>query len=167
MPAHIDELQTGQDVYSLDGELLGTVSAIWRPRDDDDAVEGMTPGAGDFGRGLTNTVAADEARVLESVEARGTNAGDIGLSSSTASTYGPDQPGHAPGHGPAELSPVGLGIQGYIFVQQSGGILGIGSRDLYVPFSAIEDVTPDRVTLLSTKDQTENLYADKPDFWEE
>jgi sporulation protein YlmC with PRC-barrel domain len=46
-----------------------------------------------------------------------------------------------------------------------GGVLGIGAKDLYVPFDAIQNIVPgDGVTVNCTKDQCSNLYAQKPSF---
>jgi hypothetical protein len=53
---------------------------------------------------------------------------------------------------------------GYFKVDQ-GGILGLGAKHLYVPYSAVDDVVPgDCVTVNCTKDQCGDLYEQEPDF---
>jgi hypothetical protein len=53
---------------------------------------------------------------------------------------------------------------GYFQVDQ-GGILGLGAKHLYVPFSAVEDVTPDEcLTLACSTDDCADRFGNKPDF---
>ena len=54
--------------------------------------------------------------------------------------------------------------QTYLKVSE-GGILGIGAKDLYIPFSSIRNVTPgENVTIDCTKDTCGDMYGTKPDF---
>lgn len=58
------------------------------------------------------------------------------------------------------------GLSGYVKVDH-GGILGIGTQHLYIPFSALSNVLPgENVTVSCTKDQCRDLYGTKPDFVE-
>ena len=51
------------------------------------------------------------------------------------------------------------------FQMEHGGILGVGAKDLYVPYSAVDDCVPgDCVTLGCAKDECYRLYAGKPDY---
>jgi hypothetical protein len=51
------------------------------------------------------------------------------------------------------------------FRMDQGGILGLGAHHLYVPFSAVCDVVPNRcVTLSCSKDDCSSLFANKPEF---
>jgi hypothetical protein len=53
---------------------------------------------------------------------------------------------------------------GYFQVDQ-GGVLGLGSKHLYVPFSAVEDTTPDEcVTLDCSTDECADRFGQKPEF---
>lgn len=53
---------------------------------------------------------------------------------------------------------------GYFQVDQ-GGILGVGAKHLYVPFSAVEDTTPDEcLTLSCSTDDCPDRFGNKPDF---
>jgi hypothetical protein len=53
---------------------------------------------------------------------------------------------------------------GYFQVDQ-GGVLGLGAKHLYVPFSAVEDTTPDdSVTIECTGDDCAERFGHKPDF---
>lgn len=58
----------------------------------------------------------------------------------------------------------GSAAGGYFEVDQ-GGILGIGAKHLYVPFSAVQNVVPgDRVVLNCIKDQADASFENKPAF---
>jgi hypothetical protein len=53
---------------------------------------------------------------------------------------------------------------GYFSVHE-GGVLGLGGKDLYVPFGAVDDCVPGEcVTLNVTKDDAETQFIHKPDF---
>lgn len=55
--------------------------------------------------------------------------------------------------------------QGSYLKISEGGVLGIGTTELYVPFSAVQNVSPgDSVTINCTKDQCGNMYGNKPEF---
>lgn len=55
---------------------------------------------------------------------------------------------------------------GYIHVEQ-GGILGIGSKDLYIPITEVQDIDPGNcVSLTITKHQADENFQTKPDFLE-
>lgn len=56
------------------------------------------------------------------------------------------------------------GQEPYIKVER-GGILGIGAKELYLPFSAVQNVVSgDNVMISSTKEEVEDLYGNRPDF---
>ena len=77
--------------------------------------------------------------------------------------YGTSNTGTAGGF---STSPGGIGTMastGYFKVSE-GGVLGIGATDLYIPFSAIADVTDNQINLNCTKDQAEQEYQQKPAF---
>jgi sporulation protein YlmC with PRC-barrel domain len=62
------------------------------------------------------------------------------------------------------VTPDPSGQQTYLKVDQ-GGILGIGAKELYIPFSAVQNVVPgDNLTVNCTKDTCGNMYGSKPDF---
>jgi len=51
----------------------------------------------------------------------------------------------------------------YIKVEQ-GGVLGLGTKDLYIPVDAVtEAVTGEALTVNCTKDECSDRYGDKPD----
>jgi hypothetical protein len=53
---------------------------------------------------------------------------------------------------------------GYFQIDQ-GGVLGIGATHLYIPFTAVEDTTPDEcVTLDCSTDDCTDRFSTKPDF---
>lgn len=61
-------------------------------------------------------------------------------------------------------TPDAAGEQTYLKVEQ-GGILGIGARELYIPFSAVKQVVPGgNLTVNCTKDTCGDMYGDKPAF---
>ena len=53
---------------------------------------------------------------------------------------------------------------GYFSVHE-GGLLGLGGKDLYVPFTAVDDCVPGEcVTLNVSKADAETQFERKPDF---
>jgi len=62
------------------------------------------------------------------------------------------------------VTPNPEGQKRYLKVDQ-GGILGIGAKELYIPFDAVESVAPGEcVTVNCTKDTCGDMYGNKPDF---
>jgi hypothetical protein len=60
-------------------------------------------------------------------------------------------------------APTHVTASGYFSVRE-GGTLGIGGKDLYVPFAAVDDITRgDCLTLSCTKEEANRLYASSPD----
>jgi hypothetical protein len=65
-------------------------------------------------------------------------------------------------YGTAATATQGQGDSGYFKVSE-GGILGLGAKDLFVPFTAVETVAADGVVTLSyTKDEVDSRFDDKP-----
>lgn len=55
--------------------------------------------------------------------------------------------------------------QNAVLKVNEGGVLGIGAKALYVPFDAVQNITPgESVTLNCAKAQCESLYSQKPSF---
>ena len=55
------------------------------------------------------------------------------------------------------------GDTGYFTVSE-GGILGLGAKDLFIPFTAVETVAADGVvTLAYTKDDADSRFDHEPD----
>jgi len=96
------DITKGMEVYSTDGEKVGTVAEVY-----------------------TETPAAAEAA------------------------------------GPEDVT--GVTDRLYIKVEQ-GGVLGLGTKDLYIPVDAVtEAVTGEALTVNCTKDECSDRYGDKPD----
>jgi hypothetical protein len=65
---------------------------------------------------------------------------------------------------PSAVTPNPAAEQRYLKVEH-GGILGMGAKELYIPFSAVETVVPgDCLTVNCTKDTCGDMYGTKPDF---
>jgi ribosomal 30S subunit maturation factor RimM len=59
----------------------------------------------------------------------------------------------------------GLAAANSLLKVSQGGVLGIGAKALYIPFDAVQNIAPgDGVTINCTKDECDNLYAQKPSF---
>lgn len=101
METTTSDITKGMEVYSTDGEKIGTVAEVY-----------------------TETPAAAEAA------------------------------------GPGDVA--GVTGRRYIKVAQ-GGLLGLGTKDLYIPFDAITKAeTGKLLTVNCTKDECDNRYGDKP-----
>jgi hypothetical protein len=49
----------------------------------------------------------------------------------------------------------------------AGGVLGIGGTDLYIPFDAVQTITPgESIVINCARVQCENLSAQNPSFLE-
>lgn len=142
MVASTTEIQTGMAVYSSDGDKLGEIKEVYpNPSPASDQTGDM----GTSGEIIVEEVVAalppDEPVIVEAVY----DTGVIGTG------------GTSPGAGSANDT-------GYFKVEH-GGVLGIGAKDLYIPFSAVSDVVPgDRVTVSCTHDVCIKQYETKPDF---
>jgi hypothetical protein len=132
----------------------------------------------------------DESRVDNDYASTGTNdvTWNAGASDTGAGTVpGSGATGTTPGMGAGDLGPemvveevtvvevepgsafasadagTGSGTSGGYFEVDHGGIFGIGTRHLYVPYSAVQSVQAgDSVTLNCTKDECVNQYQDNP-----
>ena len=61
-------------------------------------------------------------------------------------------------------APTQVTASGYFSVHE-GGILGIGGKEIYVPFGAVDDLSRGEcLTLNCTREDANRLYATKPDF---
>jgi len=59
----------------------------------------------------------------------------------------------------------GTADQNAVLKINEGGVLGIGAKELYVPFDAVQNITPgESLTLNCSKSQCETLYTQKPSF---
>ena len=193
MAVNPESIQEGMDVYDSKGDKIGTVESVSRteaesgmasyreaaganvgtteasdaeedgyrtadaPNFDEDAEpDRPTADAGAFGRPVSDLANRDDALGLGSDPgstdvARGasvapvelTNQVDFDDASATDSTMtGTDE--------------------GYMHIK-TGGILGLGSKNLYVPFSAVDSVVPgENVTLNCAKEDCEHRFGHAP-----
>jgi hypothetical protein len=144
MIGNVMDVHTGMEVYGRDGEKIGTISEVYPTTGTVGSVSPGTTGSGGPGVGDV---------VTEEV--------DVMTTPGVASTR---DPGYGTVSMPAAAGDAGVGSSGYVQVDQ-GGVLGIGTRHLYIPFSAVTDVVPgENVTVDCTKDQCGERYATKPGF---
>jgi Uncharacterized protein conserved in bacteria (DUF2171) len=57
------------------------------------------------------------------------------------------------------------GAMGTLYIKvEHGGVLGLGTKDLYIPFAALTEVVPgEAVTVNGTKDECSERYGKRPD----
>jgi hypothetical protein len=73
-----------------------------------------------------------------------------------------ETPAQAGAAGPEDAAG-GIGTL-YVKVEQ-GGVLGLGTKDLYIPFGALTEVVPgEALTVNGTKDECSDRYGNKPDL---
>ena len=59
---------------------------------------------------------------------------------------------------------LGTGGSNILKVDQ-GGILGIGAKELFIPFSAVQTVVPgESISINCTKDACGSMFGEKPEF---
>jgi hypothetical protein len=164
----------GMEVYSTDGQKIGTVGELLSglPETQDSSGTEFS----DIGSSPDGPV-SDEARTSDSVAA------DLGRSeggarayeASVVGVYGSEGSSGLPG-GPAggivasiEGTRAGTGAtltpsDTKYFEVRHGGILGIGGEHLYVPFSAVDAVAPgDSVTLICGLDECLSRFSRRPE----
>jgi hypothetical protein len=70
---------------------------------------------------------------------------------------------------PAQAEPAGpedaTGAMSTLYIKvEQGGVLGLGKKDLYIPFAALTEVAPgEALTVNGTKDECSDRYGNKPD----
>jgi hypothetical protein len=134
----VNDIQDGMDVFDTNGEKIGSISEVYSP-----AMVGTGSSSATHGF-VESSAPADE------IDTQGSRHAPIGSS--------------AIGSASATAERTAMTDSGYFKVGQ-GGILGIGTKDLYIPFSAVDTVVPaDNVTVRCTKDECIDRYASRPDF---
>jgi len=183
MNLNANNIEKGMEVYGSDGEKIGSIAEVYSGTTTDNTAVGST---GDIvveqvdvvdvapaytsGTGTVGTTAAAGAGMSSGTGAGNTVGGASPTgTTSTSGTGTQDFSGTTWNAGTATTGDIGgTGIAtmtggGYIHVQQ-GGILGIGSKDLYIPISDVQDVDPGNCVSLSiTKQQADDNYQTKPD----
>lgn len=175
------EIQDGMEVFGSDGEKVGKVSRIFSGA----PLEAGEPSSGSPGVDRTPTGQPGEYNPNESASAGITSVVDVGRVDRTETV-----PGYGTVSGTVtggtdvnntSGAPVGaLGIEEtadsgtggvaltpsdtkYLEVQH-GGILGVGGQHLYVPFRAIQAVTPgESLSLKCSAEEAATLYTAQPD----
>lgn len=158
MSVNTFDIQDGMEVFSSDGQKIGKVGQVF------DGSGGST------GTGSPAASTADEGN---SGNPDSGVPGIGGLFSSNDSSLGGgagsgvdrtrDPNDMREEYGTTATATQAPADTGYFQVSE-GGILGIGAKELYVPFSAVETVAADGVVTLSyTKDDVESRFDHKPD----
>jgi hypothetical protein len=136
---HLSNLETGMTVYGSDGEKLGTIDNIYRNTATLDTQPAVT---------VSEAVETAEPRSYSDPLATGSDPTDT-FSYAETEVIAPA---------------AGSDGEGYIHLKE-GGILGIGAKDLYIPFSAIIDVDPGEcVGLNVTKAEANESFTNVPDL---
>lgn len=148
--------------YNAGGSSIGSTGGFG-----DTGTSDIGTGTGGFDTGSTGTSTYDTTGTAgygSGTDISGTGTGSAG----TAGAYGSTASSGMGTAGGLGTSATGAGIgtmtsTGWFKISE-GGILGIGAKDLYIPFSAVSTISPDGVFLNCTKDQAEQQYQQEPDF---
>lgn len=194
------DIQSGMEVFGIDGEKIGTVSDVYRssgygtPSDttwqagsgvgeldvetvtiaetnaSDASFRDPTATGADYGSTTTTDTSFRDPTApgasYENTAPTGTTYTDPTSSDPGYTTGTPGTPSFsgstAPqtmGGGTATATSTGF------FKVEHGGLLGIGAKDLYIPFSDVMTTVPGQnVTVDCTKDECVDRYSQKPDF---
>lgn len=158
MSTNTFDIQEGMEVFAADGQKIGTIHEV----------HSDSGGATETGAQATST--ADES------ESYNRDDGDFGMADNVTRSRdfagGDSGSAHDVTRDPTEMrEEYGTivtetrtsGDTGYFTVSE-GGILGLGAKDLFVPFTAVETVAADGVVTLSyAKDEVDNRFDHKPD----
>jgi hypothetical protein len=139
MTVNTSGILKGMDVFGSEGDRIGTVAQVWANPSGENPLFGHV----------------DDVVVVprESELPVGSQAADFGMNATGPATieqqYG-------------EPHPMDTAETGYFAVDE-GGMLGMGTTQLYVPFDAVMTVLAgDRLTLSCTKDEAGSRFATKP-----
>lgn len=171
MATNTFDIHEGMEVYSSDGQKIGKVNEVsssgtgtmqsgdssfggttateTRPSAIDTVEESSSYGSGTSGLGTIFTDRESMGEPDSSAHDTTRDPNDVSEAYGTAPTYGGSSAGMQGGSGYFKVS--------------EGGVLGIGSKDLFVPFTAVETVAADGVVTLSyTKDEADNQFTHQP-----
>jgi hypothetical protein len=149
------DIQEGMEVFSSDGEKIGNVGEVFdNPRG---VTESGAQATSTADEGNANT--SDNTSGIAGVINRGV--GEGGRGSGVDITRDPVDMQEE--YGTTATATQSASDTGYFKVSE-GGILGLGAKSLYIPFSAVETVAGDGVVTLSyTKDDVVNRFDHKPE----
>jgi sporulation protein YlmC with PRC-barrel domain len=164
------EVRVGMTVCGTDGQKIGTVTEVYVRSPGWNAVAGL---ANPFGA-TTDTAAAGDASAAGA--ASSTLADNLAVEQvpQTQMPGGYNLPSGAVGSGNGSDQPRssdtagGTGRDGDYFKVDRGGILGIGAKELYVPYTDVKAVTSEGVIRLGCpRNRCDERYAEKPAFLRE
>jgi hypothetical protein len=188
--ANIDK---GMDVFDINGEKIGTVDEVYSSLYGSSANQPASPGSGGGAGALGDESRVNQSPghggqgALGNESRAGTTPpGGSGALGNESMVTGNTEATQTNDGTPAGINSVGESGVDEILVEeevdipvsaemaggatderyfkvQQGGILGIGGKSLYIPFSAVQDVVAgDSVTLDCTKDECDARYGSMP-----
>ena len=161
MSTNTFDIQEGMEVFASDGQKIGKVGEVINRGgvatesgasaastvDESSSYSSDTSDTGDFGAADNLTLNRDASG----------SAGGTGYDVTRDSTELREEYGNLA----TETRPAGT--SGYFTVSE-GGIFGLGAKELFVPFTAVETVAADGVvTLTYPKDEVNSRFDHKPD----
>lgn len=156
-------LEHGMDVFSSDGQKLGTIQRLFSA-----APTATTPATADDeadtgGTGQPDTSVGTGVPAVQSAVGLRSAAGSAGLDSGPATAIaaadGNDQSsGQSADQDGVDFTPSDTK---YLEIHH-GGVLGFGGTSFYVPYSQIETLAPDAVTLKCAAGEVESRFAQSP-----
>jgi hypothetical protein len=161
MATNTFDIKEGMEVYASDGQKIGKVEEVHDSAGGatESGAQAMSPDeSSSYNQGSTGFGVADNLTLdRDSTGARGGPGHDV--------TRDPTEMREE--YGTTATATQGQGDSGYFKVSE-GGILGLGAKDLFVPFTAVETVAADGVVTLSyTKDEVDSRFDDKPDEFDD
>ena len=158
MATNTFDIHEGMEVFGSDGQKIGKV----------DEVRGNTGAATESGPQAMSS--ADESSTYKADRSNFGAADNLVVD--RVSTNDPSESAHDVTRDPTEMrqeygttatATRTQGDTGY-FKLKEGGILGLGAKELFIPFTAVETVAADGVVTLSyTKDDVGNRFDHEPD----
>jgi len=158
MATNTFDIQEGMEVFGSDGQKIGKVHEVHSDS------------------GVTSESGAQAMSTVDESESYNRGNSDFGAADNltldrdlTGNDSGPgfdvtrDPTDMQEEYGTVATETRASGDTGYFTVSE-GGILGVGAKELFVPFTAVETVAADGVVTLSyAKDEAGNRFDHKPD----
>jgi hypothetical protein len=158
MATNTFDIQEGMEVFASDGQKIGKVNEVHA--DSGVATESGSQAMSTVDESESNTGGDGGFGAADNLTLGRAFTGDSGGSNHDA-TRDPTELRQE--YGTTATATPTPGDTGYFTVSE-GGILGLGAKDLFIPFTAVETVAADGVVTLSyTKDDADNRFDHEPD----
>jgi hypothetical protein len=155
MVMNASDIQSGMEVFGCDGEKIGSISDVYRTAAVGTETRASTQSWGTKTTGKAGDIVTEEVRMVKTAENYDATESEVGRYTSAQMPTGSD----------STTVTAGTIIASGYFKVDHGGFLGIGAKELYFPFDAIETVVAgENITVKCARDDCDAFFATRPSF---